>query len=140
MLQPAFEPRDAALTRLQEIGELQQQRFERCEQRFVMPTFSIRESLRPKPDRVHKVQGVPRMIQVRDTLLPLISLAQVFGIRDAIAEGHDPARIVVVCGAYHAPVLTAEEPAMTDAEKAALPRATGRGPSNGTCGPTSPRW
>ena len=44
-------------------------------------------------------------------------------IRDTIAEGHDPARVVVVCGAYHAPVLTAEEPAMTDAEKAKLPRA-----------------
>jgi two-component system, chemotaxis family, sensor kinase CheA len=63
------------------------------EQRFVMPTFSIRESLRPKPDRVHRVQGVPRMIQVRDTLLPLISLAQVFGIRDAIA---DPCEATVV--------------------------------------------
>ena len=43
-------------------------------------------------------------------------------IRDTLAEGHDPARVVVVCGAYHAPVLTAEEPAMTDAERAALPR------------------
>jgi two-component system chemotaxis sensor kinase CheA len=63
------------------------------EQRFVMPTFSIRESLRPKPDRVHCVQGVPRMIQVRDSLLPLISLAQVFGIQDAIA---DPCNATVV--------------------------------------------
>lgn len=45
-------------------------------------------------------------------------------IREAIAEGHDPERIVVVCGAYHAPVLTAEEPAMTDAERANLPRVT----------------
>jgi hypothetical protein len=43
-------------------------------------------------------------------------------VRDTLAEGHDPARVVVVCGAYHAPVLTAEEPAMTDAERAALPR------------------
>src|SRR6185369_1653388 len=43
-------------------------------------------------------------------------------IRDAIAEGHDPERIVVVCGAYHATVLTAEEHAMTDAEIKDLPR------------------
>jgi two-component system chemotaxis sensor kinase CheA len=63
------------------------------EQRFVMPTFAIRESLRPTPDRVHKVQGIPRMIQVRDSLLPLISLAQVFGIRDAIM---DPSQATVV--------------------------------------------
>ncbi|MFT3770012.1 MAG: DUF5682 family protein [Minicystis sp.] len=45
-------------------------------------------------------------------------------IRDAIAEGHEPERIVVVCGAYHAPVLTAEEPAMTDPEIEDLPRVT----------------
>jgi len=42
-------------------------------------------------------------------------------IRDAIAEGHDPERIVVICGAYHAPVLVAEEPAMTDEEIEKLP-------------------
>lgn len=44
-------------------------------------------------------------------------------IRDTIAAGHDPDKVVVVCGAYHAPVLTAEEPAMSDAELAELPRA-----------------
>jgi hypothetical protein len=44
-------------------------------------------------------------------------------IRDTLAEGHDPDKVVVVCGAYHAPVLTAEEHAMTDAERKALPRA-----------------
>ncbi|UQA61336.1 DUF5682 family protein [Polyangium aurulentum] len=42
-------------------------------------------------------------------------------IRDAIAEGHDPEKIVVVCGAYHAPVLTAEEPYLDDESLAALP-------------------
>jgi hypothetical protein len=44
-------------------------------------------------------------------------------IRQTIAEGHDPDKIVVVCGAFHAPVLTAEEPAMTDEDVAKLPRA-----------------
>ena len=44
-------------------------------------------------------------------------------IKDTLAEGHDPDRVVVVCGAYHAPVLTAEEPALTDAQRDALPRA-----------------
>jgi hypothetical protein len=44
-------------------------------------------------------------------------------IRQTIAEGHDPDKIVIVCGAFHAPVLTAEEPAMTDEEVAKLPRA-----------------
>lgn len=44
-------------------------------------------------------------------------------IRQTIAEGHDPDKIVVICGAFHAPVLTAEEPAMSDEEVARLPRA-----------------
>lgn len=44
-------------------------------------------------------------------------------IRQTIAEGHDPQRIVVVCGAFHAPVLNAEDPAMSDEDVAKLPRA-----------------
>ncbi len=44
-------------------------------------------------------------------------------IRQTIAEGHDPQKIVVVCGAFHAPVLNAEEPAMSDEDVAKLPRA-----------------
>ncbi len=65
------------------------------EQRFVLPTFSIRESLRPTPDRVHRVQGIPRMIQVRDSLLPLINLGQVFGIRDAISNPSEGTVVVI---------------------------------------------
>jgi Family of unknown function (DUF5682) len=42
-------------------------------------------------------------------------------IRAALAKGKKKA--VVICGAYHAPVLTEEEPAMSDGELAALPRA-----------------
>lgn len=44
-------------------------------------------------------------------------------IRRAIAEGHDPEKIVAVCGAFHAPVLTAEEPPLGDDELKKLPRA-----------------
>lgn len=44
-------------------------------------------------------------------------------IREVIAEGHDPARVVVVCGAYHAPALVWEEPALRPAEKKRLARA-----------------
>lgn len=42
-------------------------------------------------------------------------------IRQAIEEGHDPQKIVVVCGAYHASVLTVEEGYMSDAEHKKLP-------------------
>jgi hypothetical protein len=50
----------------------------------------------------------------RETLLREAYMRRV--LRQVIAEGHDPDKIVVVCGAYHAPALIAEEHAMTDAE------------------------
>jgi hypothetical protein len=43
-------------------------------------------------------------------------------IQEAIAEGFDPAEIVVVTGAFHAPILGPEHPAMTDEEFATLRR------------------
>lgn len=43
-------------------------------------------------------------------------------IEAAIASGTDPGKIVAVVGAFHAPVLTGEFPAMTDAEFASLRR------------------
>ena len=49
-------------------------------ERFVMPTTGVRESLRPLPAYVHNVQGSPRMVQVRDSLLPLVSLGELFGL------------------------------------------------------------
>ena len=47
-------------------------------------------------------------------------------IEEAIAAGHKPERIVAVVGAFHAPVLTGEFPAMTDEELASLRRRTSK--------------
>jgi hypothetical protein len=44
-------------------------------------------------------------------------------IREVLAEGHEPNKVLVVCGAFHAPALTHDLPAMTDSEVEALPRA-----------------
>src|SRR5207244_1969750 len=41
-------------------------------------------------------------------------------IVETIEAGHPPEKIVVVCGAFHAPVLSGEFPAMTDEELARL--------------------
>jgi len=49
-------------------------------QRYVMPTFAVRESLRPMPEQVHVVKGSPRMIQLRGKLVPLVWLATLHGI------------------------------------------------------------
>jgi hypothetical protein len=43
-------------------------------------------------------------------------------IRRVLEDGHSPDKTLVVCGAFHAPVLTSELPAMSDAEVKKLPR------------------
>jgi two-component system chemotaxis sensor kinase CheA len=61
-------------------------------ERFVMPTTGVRESLRPQPSQVHRVQGAPRLVQVRDSLLPLVSLGELFGL----PHEADPCKATVV--------------------------------------------
>lgn len=43
-------------------------------------------------------------------------------IHEAIAKGYAPETMVAIVGAFHAPVLTREQPVMTDEELALLPR------------------
>ncbi len=47
-------------------------------------------------------------------------------IRETVEAGHEPERIVVVVGAYHASVLTDDHPAMTDKELNSLKRRPSR--------------
>ncbi|HZY84893.1 MAG TPA: DUF5682 family protein, partial [Gemmataceae bacterium] len=42
-------------------------------------------------------------------------------IREVLAKGHKPERVLVVCGAFHAPALTGALPPMSDKEVKALP-------------------
>jgi two-component system chemotaxis sensor kinase CheA len=63
--------------------------------RFVIPTFAVRESLRPLPHQVQTMHGRVCMVQVRDQLIPLLHLGELFGIssaRQRVSEG-----AVVVC-------------------------------------------
>lgn len=63
------------------------------QERFVIPTFAVRESLRPRVSQVHSVQGAPRMVQVRDRLLPLLWLSEFFGLETPPV---DPASSTVI--------------------------------------------
>jgi hypothetical protein len=47
-------------------------------------------------------------------------------VGEAIASGYKPEKIVAVVGAFHAPVLNGESPAMTDKELASLRRRTSK--------------
>ena len=64
-------------------------------ERCVLPAAAVRESLRPKPEHVHFVQGHPRMVQVRESVLPLVSLGALLGM-GAAALDPSSATVVVV--------------------------------------------
>lgn len=50
--------------------------------RFVVPTFAVRESFRPRPEQLHSVHGAPGLVEVRSALLPLVRLGDVFGLSE----------------------------------------------------------
>jgi two-component system chemotaxis sensor kinase CheA len=59
------------------------------DERFVIPTFAVRESLRPTREQVHSVHGQPCLIQVRERLIPLLHLGEAFaapGVRRAVTD------------------------------------------------------
>jgi two-component system chemotaxis sensor kinase CheA len=64
-------------------------------ERFVMPTFAIRESLRPTREQVHSVAGQPCMIQVRDRLIPLVWLGTLFAIGNGELDPWDATVVVI---------------------------------------------
>lgn len=64
-------------------------------QRFVLPTFAIRESLRPTSDQIHHVQGAPRMIRVRDTLMPMVHLGDLFHVEGAVKDPSEATAVVL---------------------------------------------
>jgi two-component system chemotaxis sensor kinase CheA len=56
------------------------------DQRFVVPTLSVRESFRPLPSMLSVVQGRGMMVNVRGTLLPLLRLADYLQIPAAVTD------------------------------------------------------
>ncbi len=64
------------------------------QERLVLPTFAVRESLRPMPGQVHPVHGRQQMIRERSTLVPLVDLGELFDV--AHEERPPEERTVVV--------------------------------------------
>jgi two-component system chemotaxis sensor kinase CheA len=63
------------------------------DQRFVVPTVSVRESFCPLPQTISRVQGRGEMVSVRGTLTPLLRLAEHLGISGGVV---DPTRGIVM--------------------------------------------
>jgi two-component system chemotaxis sensor kinase CheA len=63
------------------------------EERYIIPTLSVRESFRPKADMITRVQGAAEVVNVRGRLIPLLRLYECFGVRPAST---DPTQGIVV--------------------------------------------
>ncbi len=75
------------------------------QERFILPTLTIRESLRPQPGMVFTVQGKGEVISVRGKLIPLVRLSEKLGIPGVASDPCDGIVMVVDSGARHRALL-----------------------------------
>lgn len=68
-------------------------------ERFILPTLTIRESLRPQPGMVTKVQGKGEVICVRGKLMPLVRLSEKLGVAGIAQDPCEGIAVVVDSGA-----------------------------------------
>jgi two-component system chemotaxis sensor kinase CheA len=64
-------------------------------ERYIIPTISLRELLRPSPDTVQIVQGRGEMALLRGELFPIVRLNRRFGVADACEDPTSGMLIVV---------------------------------------------
>jgi two-component system, chemotaxis family, sensor kinase CheA len=64
-------------------------------ERFVLPTFAVSEAFRPSRERLHAVPGSGWIVQIREELLPVVSLANVFSVAGAVSDPTEGAIVVI---------------------------------------------
>jgi len=65
------------------------------EEKYIIPTIAIQESIRPRKNQLSTVAGKGEMIVLRDNLIPLFRLHELFDIRDAKKDPREALAIVV---------------------------------------------
>jgi two-component system chemotaxis sensor kinase CheA len=67
------------------------------DERYVIPTLSIRGLFRPQPDMVSRVHGRAEVVNVRGCLVPLLRLREFFGVgTSGNTDGSDDGIVIVV--------------------------------------------
>ena len=64
-------------------------------EQYIIPTLSVVESIRPKPEEISTVMGNSEMLCIRGKLLPMFRISNLFQLHDAIKDPTE-ALIVVV--------------------------------------------
>ena len=78
------------------------------DERFVIPTFAVRESLRPTASQIHLVSGEPRLVQVRERVLPLVCLRKLFGLNQ-VGKSIEASTLVVIEDQHRQVALIVDE-------------------------------
>jgi len=68
------------------------------EERYILPTLSVRESFRPQPGMVSRVQNRAEVVNVRGRIIPLLRLNELFGLSSTSREATDGIVVVVEAG------------------------------------------
>lgn len=61
---------------------------------YIIPTVNVKQIIKPEPDQWVKVSGVTKMIRIRDQVIGVIPIAEIFGVEDVKLE--EFAQLVVV--------------------------------------------
>jgi len=69
------------------------------EERYIIPTLSVRESFRPQPGMVTEIQNKAEVVNVRGKIIPLLRLDQVFGLTTLKKDVTEGIVVVVEAGA-----------------------------------------
>ncbi len=68
------------------------------QQKYVVPTIALKESLRPSPKDYYTVQGSGEMVKVRESIMPLIRLHNLFDVEPSCKNPWDGLLLVVTEG------------------------------------------
>ncbi len=68
------------------------------EERFILPTLSVCESFRPRPEMISRVQGRAEVVNVRGRLIPLLRLYELLGITPKSTDPTESLVVVVQSG------------------------------------------
>lgn len=78
------------------------------QERYIIPTISVQESMRPKATHYKTVQGQGETIMVRNTLIPIIRLNHVFDVKNSCTEITSGIVVVVENEGRHRALLVDE--------------------------------
>jgi len=71
------------------------------EERYIIPTLSVRESFHARPEMITLVQDRAELVDVRGRLIPLLRLYELFGLQPSSTDASRGIIIVAQSGANH---------------------------------------